>query len=149
MHLSEAEIGHIRESMRWLEPEVERVAPKFYENLFRRAPALRPMFRDDLSGQGMRFMSAVRTIADHLEDPDGLSEYVSLLARGHAAFGISAPAYHAMEEALIDTFRAAMGARFIPEMQLAWRHAFRQIGKSMLEQSGSDPEAVRPVLPVR
>ena len=40
MTLPQQEIAHIREAMRWLTPEAERVAPMFYEDLFRRGPWL-------------------------------------------------------------------------------------------------------------
>ncbi|MFK7944762.1 MAG: globin domain-containing protein [Paracoccaceae bacterium] len=148
MTLTEQEIAHIRESMRWLQSEIERVAPKFYEDLFRRDPALRAMFREDLTDQGMRFMSAIRVITDHLDAPDDLEREVALLADGHAAMSINAAAYHTMEEALIDTLRAGLGARFNREMQLAWRGAFRQIGEAMLARGGQDPDLVSPVSPL-
>ena len=148
MELSEQEIAHIREAMRWLTPEVERVAPMFYADLFRRDPGLRAMFREDLSDQGMRFMSAVRVIVDHLDDPEGLDRQVGLLADGHAAMKIDAHAYHIMEEALVDTFREALGARFTRDMQLAWRHAFRQVGEAMMARTGADPDVVEPVVPL-
>lgn len=148
MHLSEDEITAIRESLKWLMPEAERVAPKFYEGLFRRDPELRKMFRDDLAEQGMRFISAVRTISDHLGDPEALDRTINLLAEGHAAMNIDARSYHTMEEALIDTFREALGARLSSEMQLAWRRAFRQIGEAMMARSGTDPNIVSPVTPL-
>ena len=146
MNLTDQEISQIRESMRWLKPEIERVAPKFYDDLFRRDPALRAMFRDNLDEQGMRFMTAVSVITDYLDDPIGLNAEVARLAEGHRAMQIRAKDYHSMEEALIDTFREALGARFSPDMQRAWRHAFRQIGEAMMEDT--DPDLIAPVAPL-
>ena len=87
--------------------------------------------RGDMTDQGMRFMSAISVIVDNLDDPDTLDGEVALLAKGHANLGIRPEWYHVMEEALIDTFRYALGARFTNEMQLAWRSAFGQICEAM------------------
>lgn len=132
MHLNPDQITAIRESLKWLMPEVERASREFYKDLFRRDPSLREMFRDDLEGQGMRFMTAISVIVDNLDNPERLDREVDLLARGHAAFQIRNMDYHTMEEALIDTFRYALGARFTRDMQLAWRSAFQQISEAMM-----------------
>lgn len=135
MHLSDKEITAIRESLKWLMPEVDRVSGEFYKDLFRRDPKLRGMFRDDLEGQGMRFMTAISVIVDNLDNPERLDREVALLAKGHGAFHIRKMDYHTMEEALIDTFRYALGARFTRDMQLAWRSAFQQISAAMMSET--------------
>ncbi|MDH3669248.1 MAG: globin domain-containing protein [Paracoccaceae bacterium] len=131
MIMTEKQIALIRESRDQLTPELEETSAAFYEDLFRRAPELRALFRDDLSGQGMRFMSAVSVIADNLDDPAQLDDHVSLLAEGHAQFGIEEPAYRAMEEALIHAFANALGDQFTSEVEHAWRSAFRQVSDQM------------------
>ena len=44
--------------------------------------------------------------------------------------------YRQMQEALIDTFAAALGERFTNDMELAWRSAFSQICDRMMEVAG-------------
>ena len=144
MQLSDKEIAAIRESMKWLMPEAERVSTEFYKDLFRRDPELSEMFQDSMHAQGMRFMAAVGAIADNLDQPEKLNAYVSWLAGAHAPFNLGAKAYHNMQEALIDTFRYALGARFTNEMQLAWRSAFGQVCEAMMERTGVDPSVLEP-----
>ena len=131
MELTPKETEIIRKSHKMLVPEIDRVANEFYADLFRRNARIREIFREDLSAQGMRFMSAISVIVDNLDNPEALDREVSLLAEGHAHLGIRPEWYRTMEEALIDTFRYALGARFTNETQLAWRSAFGQICEAM------------------
>ena len=135
MKLTPEQLDLIRESLRWLRPEVDRVAGEFYEDLFRRDPKMRDMFRPDITGQGMKFMSAINVVVDNMDDPEALDREIDLLASGHAGLPIKEMDYHTMEEALIDTFRYAMGERFTRNIQLAWRSAFQQIAQAMREKS--------------
>ena len=148
MQLSRMEITAIRESLRWLAPEVERVSKEFYADLFRRMPELADMFGENMHAQGMRFMAAVGAIADNLDTPEALDAYVDWLAEAHAPFKLDARTYHHMQEALIDTFRYALGARFTRDMQLAWRSAFGQVAEKMMAHAGVDPEMIRPAAPI-
>ncbi len=131
MQLTPEQKDIIRKSHKMLLPEIDRVAGEFYADLFRRDDRIKELFRQDLSAQGMRFMSTVSVIVDNLDNPERLEHEIGLLAKGHAPMGIRPEWYHVMEEALIDTFRYALGARFSPEMQLAWRDAFGQICDAM------------------
>lgn len=132
MQLSPAEIAAMRESFEKLRPHVPTASESFYETLFDLDPKLRPLFREDLTGQGMRFMSALGVIVAHLDDPDALEARLAELGASHAAFGLTEHNYRTMEEALFITVREALGADFTPEAQAAWRHAFRQISDAMM-----------------
>jgi len=137
MQLTENEIGIIRQSYEWITPEVERVSENFYTDLFGRVPDARPLFRDDLSEQGMRFMSAISVIVENLDDQAALGAEIEKLAAGHAAFLIKPSWFREMQESLIDTFAHALGARFTNEVELAWRSVFSQICDRMEEKTGS------------
>ena len=133
MQLTDTEIGLIRDSHARLVTEVVRIGQAFYKDLFNRIPEARPLFRDDLEGQGMRFMSAIHVIVDNLDDIDRMEAEVDKLAAGHAAMAIRPEWYQQMQEALIDTFAVALGERFSNDMELAWRSAFSQICQRMIQ----------------
>lgn len=137
MHLTESEIAIIRESYERMRPEVERVAGEFYADLFRRDPRIRALFRENLEEQGMRFMGAIRLIVDNLDNPEEMDAQIRLLAEGHAAMQIRPEMYHTMQEALLDTFRYALGAKFTDPVHLAWRSAFSQICDEMQAKRAS------------
>ena len=139
MKLSPREIELIRESHARLLPEVKRVSEEFYLDLFSREPEIKALFRDDLAEQGMRFMSAIHVIVDNLDDMETMDAEIEKLAAGHAALNIKPIWYRHMQEALIDTFAAALGERFNNETELAWRSAFSQIADRMAEKAAQKP----------
>jgi hemoglobin-like flavoprotein len=116
--------------------ELSLISKRFYIHLFTRAPELRSMFREDLSGQSMKFMSTLKTIVIALKDPDVLHTELKPLGEGHAILGVVAANFEPMGEALIDTFQEFLGPEFTPEMENAWRNAYLEISSEMIECGG-------------
>lgn len=124
----------IRESFETLRQRLEPASMSFYEALFRRAPDLRAMFRDDLAGQGMRFMTTLGTIIGNIEDPEALGDRFAELGRGHALMGVRAAHFAPMGEALMETLREEMGADFPPELEAAWRAAYDELAARIVRR---------------
>ena len=87
MQLTEQQIRDIRASYARIKPESERISHLFYDDLFRREPALRQLFGPDLGHQGMSFMKAIEAIVRHLDRPQELDAVVQELGAIHAPFG--------------------------------------------------------------
>lgn len=104
---------------------------RFYAHFFRRAPEKRAMFRDDIAGQGMKFMGTLKTIISVLDDPAAMQGQIGDLAAGHRAMGVKPRDYDPMLEALLDTFREILGDEFTPDAEAAWRVAYAEIASSM------------------
>lgn len=137
MTISDQEIKEVLRSFDMIGPEeLASGSKRFYENLFHRAPELRAMFRDDLSGQGMKFMSTLKTIVVALKDEELLHSELNPLGEGHAKLGVVAINFVPMGEALIDTFQEILGREFTPEMENAWRKAYVEISKEMIVRGG-------------
>lgn len=132
MPLSPEDLALVRASFAQVRRRMEPGSTLFYDVLFARAPGYRTLFRDDLSGQGMKFMTTLGTILGTLDRPDDWRDRHADLAEGHAALGIG-PEHHAvMREALIDTFRATMGDALDGRTEAAWRRAYDEIAGRML-----------------
>jgi len=134
--LSDREIDLIRAGFRELRSDIQPRSEAFYAAFFRRAPELRPMFREDLSGQGMRFMSTLAVLLDHLNDPETLAERYADLGRSHRALGVKAAYFEVMGEALIETLQGALGEAFTPETEEAWRKAYGQFSLAVMAAAG-------------
>jgi len=106
---------------------------RFYDALFARDPSLRAMFRDDLEGQGMRFMSTLKTIVNALDSEEELVAKMADLARMHQILGIQPAQFDTMGEALMETFTQLLGDAFTPELEAAWRKAYGRISQAMLQ----------------
>lgn len=111
-------------------------ARHFYARLFELAPETRPLFRTDISEQGMRFMRTLRVILDHLGDPERLAPYVRQLAIGHALYGVRPEHFAPMGEALIDTMRAILGDELSDAAAAAWRRAYAELAAEMRRIAG-------------
>lgn len=137
MSISNEEVKEVLRSFDMIGPEeLASGSMRFYQNLFEREPKLRAMFRDDLSGQGMKFMSTLKTIVVALKDDDVLHSELKPLGEGHARLGIVSANFEPMGEALLDTFREILGPKFTPDMEDAWRKAYAEISKEMIELGG-------------
>ncbi len=140
MELTSAEHEMVRKSLDRLRSEFDGHSLYFYEALFRRAPKMRTLFREDLAGQGMKFMSTLGVIVEKLNDEDFSEAQYNGLGRKHAMLGIKAAHFAPMGEALIETLRAGLGEDFTPELEAAWRKAYDKVSANMIRR-GAIPGA--------
>ena len=136
MTISPEELRAVRQSFERLRDDLAMHSDYFYTALFRRAPQFRAMFRDDLAGQGMKFMSTLDVILSKLENEDDVAEQFMGLGRSHASLGVGASHFKPMEEALMDTMRMALGDAFTPALEAAWRSAYGQVAENMIRRGG-------------
>ncbi len=134
MTLTEAELEMVRASLGRLRSDFDNHSLFFYEALFRRAPHLREMFREDLAGQGMKFMSTLGVIVEKLDDEDASEAQYTGLGKKHASLGIEASHFAPMCEALIETLSAGLGDDFTPQLETAWRKAYAQVSANMIRR---------------
>ena len=133
MSLTERQMALVRTSFQALRDDQQPRFTEFYEALFRHAPELRPMFREeDLGGQGMRFMTTLSVIVDNLHHPEALEERYADLGRGHRALGVKAEHFEPMGKALIDTLAASLGPKFNDETREAWEVAYAEVAGAII-----------------
>jgi nitric oxide dioxygenase len=135
MTLTTAQIGLIRDSFHRLEPDVETASDLLYARLFEIAPELRAMFRSDMAGQGMQFMSTLGVIVQHLDDPEALRPHLEHLAQGHAAFGVKPEHFRPMGQALIWAMRETLGEKFSEAAAVAWEAAYELLAGEMVQMA--------------
>ena len=139
MDLTDREIALIRDSFARLKADRSDVNPfgdAFYARVFERMPEARRLFRPDLEGQGMQFLTTLHVLVDHLDDPGRVDEELAKLGQGHAAYGVKDEHFPPMGEALMDTMRASLGSEFSDEAETAWRKAYEGIARRMIAAAG-------------
>ncbi|MFV0358342.1 globin domain-containing protein [Tropicimonas sp.] len=134
MALSEQEIARIKQSFDDLEPNLEPTSVHFYEELFVRAPHMRSLFREDLKGQGMRFMNTLGLILDNMVDPDTVPVNYEELGRMHRVLGIKRGDFAPMEDALIASLAFKLGDGFDGELETLWRAAYRDFSARLVAE---------------
>lgn len=132
MAVSAREAALIRASFRSVHDRIVPASRDFYEVLFRRRPDLRGLFRSDLAGQGMRFMSTLQVVVDTLEAPDAVAARLRDLGHSHAALGVRPEHFVPMREALFEVLGTYLGVGWDAETQAAWRKAYDQMAARMI-----------------
>jgi hemoglobin-like flavoprotein len=132
MALSSDDIRLVRESLPMVRERLLPASTSFYDNLFTVAPELRTLFRPDLAGQGMRFMTTLTMIAEVLDDPATLATELDDLAAAHASLGIRAADFEPMGAALLVTLGETLGAEFTARLRQAWRAAYNHFAEEMI-----------------
>ncbi len=139
MTITPEDISRVQNSFVTLALDFDPHASFFYDALFKHAPDLRQLFRDDLAGQGMKFMTTLQVIVEKLGDEEDIATQFMGLGRTHSALGIRQAHFEPMEEALIDTLRNALGAEFDAETEKSWRKAYKVVSANMIGR-GEIPE---------
>jgi hemoglobin-like flavoprotein len=122
----------IRETFQLLRERLAPASVTFYNALFRRAPHLRRLFRDDLAGQGMKFMTTLGFVIENINRTEMLTDRLSELGHVHAIMGVRATDFEPMGEALMDTLHEELGAAFTPEAEAAWRSAYADLSNRII-----------------
>jgi hemoglobin-like flavoprotein len=140
--MTPAQIRTIRASFTRIEPVLSQLGSKFYARLFVVAPALRPLFEEDLSFQQAKFMKVVSELVNlHLRSlltlpaVGGKASIPALveLGRVHGTLGVRMEHFEVMRIALIQALGDEMGEDFTPAISEAWQAAFDVLAGAMQE----------------
>lgn len=134
--LDESQKHLIRESLGLVRARLLPASTQFYDNLFAMSPDMRALFRSDIAGQGMRFMTTLTTIAELVDDPDELAAEIDVLARAHRGIGVRSEHFEPMGAALLVTLGETLGPAFTCEVRAAWRAAYNDFAAMMIERGG-------------
>ena len=113
------------------------MAARFYQELFRRDPALRPMFTTDLAEQQVRFATKLSEIVHAIPRLDDLLTHTRALGARHVAYGVRAADYQTVGAALLDALAAVLGESFDAPTRQAWVLAYNLMAETMLEGAAS------------
>ena len=103
----------------------------FYERLFETSPGLRPLFKNDMRIQGVKFMTMLATVVYHLPEPGQVLPAIRNLAVRHAQYGVKLADYDAVRGALLWTLEQALGPDFTPAAREAWALCYDELAGEM------------------
>jgi hemoglobin-like flavoprotein len=112
-------------------PVYTRLTELFYEELFRLAPQVRPLFPDDLAPLRRKFVDMLASIVGLLERPDMFTSMVEDLGKRHARYGVRTEDFTPVGIALISALRKVMGERFDDNVAAAWGGLFVEVRRVM------------------
>jgi hemoglobin-like flavoprotein len=126
----------VRESFAKVVPIAPAAAAMFYDRLFVLDPALKPLFKGDMTEQGKKLMAMIGTAVANLHNLDAVVPAVQDLGRRHAGYGVQPKDYNTVAEALLWTLGQGLGDDFTPETKAAWVEAYTILATVMQQAAG-------------
>ena len=108
------------ESVAWATEKEDIITLRFYELLFERDPAVRPLFSRDRSAQAAMLQDAIMAAIDHLDDATWLTETMGALGATHIDYGVRDEMYPWVGECLVDAIAEPCGSRWTQAHKEAW-----------------------------
>lgn len=119
--------------------QVAAIAPQaaalFYSNLFEADPALKPLFKGDMTQQGQKLMQMIGAAVGKLNELDSLVPVLQNLAKRHVGYGVQASHYDTVGAALLKTLQQGLGDAFTPAVKSAWAEVYGLMASVMLDAS--------------
>lgn len=114
-------------------PRGDELMDEFYARLFAAAPAVRPLFPDDMQRQKTMLLGALVLLRKSLRDLEAIVPKLRELGARHVAYGALPEHYPVVGSVLIASMSAVAGSAWKPEYENAWAGAFEIVAATMLE----------------
>ena len=131
--MTPTQIQLVRASFAQVQPIAREAAALFYANLFEADPALRPLFRGDVSEQGRRLFEMIGAGVSLLDRPAQLLPVLRKLGGMHAGYGVLDAHYETVGGVLVQTLRQGLGEAFTPLVEDAWIAFYGVVSATMRE----------------
>ncbi len=125
----------VQESWKKVMPIAPQAAELFYQNLFAADPALKPLFRGDMTEQGRKLMQMIDAAVGKLSDLDTLVPVLQNLAQRHDGYGVKKKDYQTVGAALLKTLERGLGKEFTAEVKEAWTTVYGVMAEVMIGAS--------------
>ncbi|MFI5178600.1 MAG: globin domain-containing protein [Vicinamibacterales bacterium] len=130
--MTEESIARVQASYEGLARESLALSARFYEELFRAAPALRPLFPQELASLQGHFEAALALVVRNLREMAALRPALRDLGAQHVGWGARPDYYLVARDALVAAIRALSG-QWDATLEQDWRRAVTEIIVPMLE----------------
>ena len=127
------EINILEESFDLIAPRGDELMDEFYSRLFEAAPAVRPLFPDDMRKQKAMLLGALVLVRKSLRDLGPLVPKLHAMGARHVAYGAKPEYYPLVGSVLIDSMAAVAGEAWTPEIEQAWSAAYSVVAGAMIE----------------
>jgi len=125
----------VQDSFAKVVPIADAAAVLFYDELFQRDPALRSLFKPDMTEQRQKLIAMLATAVANLGEWDKITAAVQALGRRHVGYGVKPSDYLTVGAALIATLEKGLGEDFTPAVRDAWFACIDKVAREMLVAS--------------
>ena len=106
------QITLVQTSFQELGPQLPAMASRFYQELFARDPALRPLFTIPLALQEVKFAEKLTEIVRAMPRLNELLAHTRALGARHVGYGVRTSDYQTLGDALLAALAASLGDSF-------------------------------------
>ena len=112
-------------------PIADKAAEIFYNKLFELDPALKPLFKGDITEQGKKLMTMLAAAVKGLDNLEALVPVVQDLGKRHVGYGVKDEHYDTVAAALLSTLEAGLGDAWNEEVKKAWISVYTVLATTM------------------
>ena len=137
--MSPDQIQRVRSSFALVHPIAQTAADLFYNNLFEADPALRHLFKGDMTEQGAKLMQMIGAAVGLLDKPEVLMPVLRQLGSRHGRYGVRATHYDTVGGALLRTLEQGLGDAFDAATEEAWVAMYTVVATTMIAAAAAAP----------
>lgn len=130
--MTKQQIELIERSWSAVQPMRTQAGMLFYRKLFESAPAVRHLFKDDITEQANKLMVILGYVVSKLHRMDELLPEVKKLGARHNGYGTEPAHYEIVGHCLISTLKEGLGTSWNAEIQDAWVIAYNTLKNVMI-----------------
>lgn len=128
------DVDTLETSFNLLAPRGEELVRRFYDELFIRAPAVRPMFDNTTPAeQNKKLLAALKLVIENVRNPEALAPALTAMGERHQGYGALPEHYPVVSSTLIDVMKEMAGDVWTDSIGDAWSKALNVIEKVMLD----------------
>jgi hemoglobin-like flavoprotein len=127
------QINRLGSSFQIIEPRLDDVVFAFYTKLFDEAPSLRSMFPQDMGGQKKHMNSALKLVANNIDNLENLAEPLREMGARHIAYGAEEAQFPVVRDVMVASLAEVAGYTWTPQLSSDWGEALDAVAGYMIE----------------
>lgn len=139
------DIKLIQASWAKVKPISDTAAELFYSKLFELDPAVKSMFRGDMTEQGRKLMAILNTAVNTLDNVDAVVPALQAMGKRHVGYGVKEKDYDTVGEALIWALETGLKDDFTEDTKAAWIAVYTLVADVMKAAAAEEPTATEKV----
>jgi len=116
-----------------LAPKGKELVARFYEELFKRYPAVKGLFLNTTPEQQQtKLLAALQLVVANLNDQDALVAALTEMGQRHQKYGVQPDQYDAVTSTLLDVMQEFAGSAWTTEVANTWKQALELVANTMI-----------------
>jgi len=133
------DVETLESSFNLLAPRAETLVARFYEELFKRYPAVAPLFAHTTpTEQQRKLLASLKLVINNIRKPETLASALMDMGKRHQNYGADPEHYTAVANTLIDVMQETAGDAWNNTIETAWRDALKLIADIMIGAYDTD-----------